>query len=63
MYKSVHLNKIYNSEKLKNLTVSEIRYIHMLEYYADLWECPGSPGAKTLSSQCREPGFDPWSGN
>ena len=22
-----------------------------------------SPVAKTLCSQCREPGFDPWSGN
>ena len=49
MYKSVHLSKIYNSEELKNLTVSEIRCIHMLEYYADLRECPVSPGAKTSS--------------
>ena len=24
---------------------------------------PGGPVAKTLHSQCREPGFDPWSGN
>ena len=24
---------------------------------------PGSPVTKTLSSQCRRPGFDPWSGN
>ena len=24
---------------------------------------PGSPGAKTPSSQCRGPGFEPWSGN
>ena len=24
---------------------------------------PGVPVAKTLSSQCRRPGFDPWSGN
>ena len=23
----------------------------------------GDPGAKTLSSQCRGPRFDPWSGN
>ena len=24
---------------------------------------PGGPRAKTLNSQCREPGFDPWLGN
>ena len=24
---------------------------------------PDGPVAKTLSSQCRGPGFDPWSGN
>ena len=24
---------------------------------------PGGPVAKPPSSQCREPGFDPWSGN
>ena len=24
---------------------------------------PGRPVAKTPNSQCREPGFDPWSGN
>ena len=23
---------------------------------------PGGPVAKTLSTQCREPGFNPWSG-
>ena len=26
-------------------------------------ELPGGPVAKTLCSQCREPGFDPWTGN
>ena len=24
---------------------------------------PGGPMAKTVNSQCRGPGFDPWSGN
>ena len=24
---------------------------------------PGGPAVKTLRSQCRGPGFDPWSGN
>ena len=27
------------------------------------WGLPGGSVAKTLSSQCRGPGFDPWSGN
>ena len=28
-----------------------------------IWDFPGGPVAKTLRSQCRGPGFDPWSGN
>ena len=28
-----------------------------------LQDFPGGPAAKTLHSQCRGPGFDPWSGN
>ena len=27
------------------------------------WVFPGGPVAKTTHSQCRGPGFDPWSGN
>ena len=27
------------------------------------WDFPGGPMAKTPHSQCRGPGFDPWSGN
>lgn len=34
MYKNVHPSKTYNSRKLNNLTVSEIRYIHALGYCA-----------------------------
>ena len=26
-------------------------------------DIPGGPGTKTSSSQCRGPGFNPWSGN
>ena len=26
-------------------------------------DLPGGPVAKTVSSQCKGPGFDPWSGN
>ena len=27
------------------------------------WDFPGGPVVRTLSSQCRWPGFHPWSGN
>ena len=27
------------------------------------WDFPGDAVVETLSSQCRGPGFDPWSGN
>ena len=27
------------------------------------WDFPGGPVVKTPHSQCRGPGFDPWSGN
>ena len=27
------------------------------------WRLPGGPVVRTLSSQCRGPGFDPWWGN
>ena len=29
----------------------------------ELKEFPGGPGAETPCSQCRGPGFNPWSGN
>ena len=28
-----------------------------------LWDFPDSPVVKTLTFQCRDPGFSPWSGN
>ena len=28
-----------------------------------LWDFPGGPVSKALCSQCRGPGFNPWSGN
>ena len=27
------------------------------------WDFPSGPVAKTLRSQCKEPGLDPWSEN
>ena len=32
-------------------------------FKSGLRDFPGGPVGKTLCSQCRRPGFDPWSGN
>ena len=32
-------------------------------YKEKMKDFPGGPVAKTFCSQCRGPGFDPWSGN
>ena len=40
------------------------RFPSLLQCYRkNTWDFPGGPVAKTSLSQCREPGFDPWSGN
>ena len=36
---------------------------HRLEIKRGHWNFTGGPVVKTLCSQCREPGFHPWSGN
>ena len=41
-----------------SLPVCKIKKINV-----QLWDFPGCPVAKTLHSQCRDPGFDLWSGN
>ena len=33
------------------------------KYIKQYWDFPGGPVVKTLCSQCRGHGFDPWSGN
>ena len=40
--------------------ISENRDVNLKVWPGDF---PGGPVAKTLCSQCRGPGFDPWSGN
>ena len=47
---SVFLFLLINLEKIIYLN-----YVH--------GDFPGGPVAKTPSSQCRGPGFNPWSGN
>ena len=36
--------------------------IHGYPSIRKAWGFAGNPGAKTACSQCRDPGFDPWSG-
>ena len=47
------------SEK-ESLKISLLKSCQKMKY---LWDFTGGPVAKILSSQCRGPGFDPWSGN
>ena len=42
---------------------SEGALMVLLSFKVDLWDFPGGPVAKTLPSQYRGPGFNPWSGN
>ena len=35
----------------------------VFENESSYWDFPSGPGTKTLHSQCRGTGFDPWSGN
>ena len=40
----------------------QTRFVLFLSEHSS-WDFPGGPVAKTPCSQCRGPGFDPWSGN
>ena len=40
----------------------QTRFVLFLSEHSS-WDFPGGPVAKTPRSQCRGPGFDPWSGN
>ena len=44
------------------LVVSGTVYRSNDRYWAP-WDFPGGPVVRTPCSQCRGPGFDPWSGN
>jgi len=39
------------------------KHRHLLGYKKKHRGFPGAPVAKTMSSQCRGPRFNPWSGN
>ena len=45
---------------VKNIYILFFRFFPIIRHYR---EFPGGPVAKTLYSQCRGPGFNPWSGN
>ena len=60
--------------KVLNLLSLSFSEYHLLKIYVfnrllkkiikGIWgDFPSGPVAKTLCSQCREPGFDPWLGN
>ena len=50
----------YKKKKKKTREVTHPEPYHKKERKGDF---PGGPAAGTLSSQCRGPGFNPWSGN
>ena len=50
----VHRNRVFKKVTLKKKKKKK---------KVMLRDFPGGPVAKTLRSQCRGPGFDPWSGN
>ena len=37
--------------------------LYFFDFIKIFWDFPGGPVAETLSSQCRGPRFNPWSGN
>ena len=56
--KSDRERQIYDIAHMWNL-----KKIYTKELIYKTGEFPGGPVVKTLHSQCRGPGFDPWSGN
>ena len=51
-----------------NEWIKKIWFIYTMEYYSVIKkernsDFPSGPVAKTLHTQCRGPGFDPWLGN
>ena len=59
------INKLNNDDNVDGLLVQ-------LPLPGEIWtppfkmisgDFPGGPGSKAPCSQCRGPGFDPWSGN
>ena len=54
----------YSPQGCKKLDMTEVS-MHTQEFRGGglIWDFPGGLVAKTLCSQCREPGFSPWPGN
>ena len=50
-----------NQITIRNLLHVDINNIFYEKHI--FWDFPGGAVDKTLCSQCRGPGFDPWSGN
>ena len=46
-----------------NQVRNKMRLPYDLLLKSAIWDFPDGPVGKTLSSQCRGPGFDPWPGN
>ena len=55
--------QIFPSINLEGMMRLEITLDKHYNNNSHLWDFPGGPVAKTLSSWCKEPRFDPWSGN
>ena len=41
----------------------QIKELNLQKFIHGFWDFPGGLVAKTLCSQCRGPGFDPWLGS
>ena len=52
------VNKSGHDSALVSVSVGEV-----VQLRRGPWDFPAVPMAMTLCCQCREPGFDPWSGN
>ena len=55
-------NKIEIIFEKKQIEILELKST-VTEIINSLEDLPGGPVAKTPRSQCRRPGFNPWSGN
>ena len=53
----------YHTKNLYYISLSYPTAKISLQKYESKWDFPVDPVAKTPGSQCRGPGFNPWSGN
>ena len=59
---SIYLMEYYSAIKKNKLLPFAATWVKLDKIILN-GDFPSSPVAKTLCLQCREPGFDPWSGN